>query len=185
MVRALLDDGLVIAGLTTFNCTLDSHATTLPAGAGLSTWVASYAPQVGLRWAVPITGSDVFSRSVTAVGDGIAVVGGLRDLATFDSTTTLDRTAPGDSDAFIARYDASGNLLWAKSTAVGASWATAEAVAAFPDGSLAAAGAFHDSAAFGAGEVTRPCFPEIRAITSWRATRATVQIGRASCRERV
>ena len=60
------------------------------------------------------TSSD-FAKGISLDGAGnIYITGNFSGTATFYGSTNLTLTTAGQWDAFIAKYDASGNVLWAK-----------------------------------------------------------------------
>jgi hypothetical protein len=68
--------------------------------------------------------------------------------------TTLVRDTDGENyayNAYIVKYDADGNLLWARREG-GPGKTVASGLAAMTDGSFYLAGGFHDTAIFGAGQ---------------------------------
>ncbi len=70
-------------------------------------------------------------------GGNLVVAGFFRDIATFDSASGLTLTAPLalNSDAFVAKVDPSGNLLWVRQVG-GSSNDTALGVAVDPDATV-------------------------------------------------
>lgn len=108
-----------------------------------------------LVWAVQAGGSG-FDRGldIAALSDGSVVVAGY-----FEQTATFGAGEPGETvlssagskDAFLARFDEDGSLIWAK-RAGGGFWDEGRGVAAFDDGSIAITGVFSSTATFGPGE---------------------------------
>ncbi|MCK5804369.1 MAG: SUMF1/EgtB/PvdO family nonheme iron enzyme, partial [Lentisphaeria bacterium] len=97
-------------------------------------------------------GSDT-ALGIAALADGgILMTGTFSDTATFgpgDSNET-DLTTFGQTDAFLARYDATGALVWARGVG-GPGVDVGAAVAALPDGTALFTGDFEKDAAFGDG----------------------------------
>jgi hypothetical protein len=90
---------------------------------------------------------------VAVLADGGVLVTGSSVGGTFgpgEGGETTVSTA-GKGDIFLARLDAAGNLLWAR-TAGGANEDGAIAVSALSDGSAVVTGMFRETATFGAGE---------------------------------
>jgi hypothetical protein len=103
------------------------------------------------RWAgalVPTTVAWVYGAAGYPDG-GVVVAGVFMGQVTLGGTRTL--TAQGQQDAYVARYGATGALVWAKSMG-GAEMEWGRAVAVGPDGSVVVVGSYQASAVFGAGE---------------------------------
>ncbi|MDR2198629.1 MAG: hypothetical protein LBR53_04080 [Deltaproteobacteria bacterium] len=98
-------------------------------------WAVELSPEGALQWSRALGGSDQdMGRSVVNAADGGFVV--LGDSYSGDGDL-IGRH--GESDAFLAKLDASGNVLW-KRIYGGAGEDTLRALAATPDGGYAAAG---------------------------------------------
>jgi hypothetical protein len=130
------DQTITIASTTTSHAFVVSYAGDgTPSFARLSSGAGTAAAQ-GV--AVDQTGSIVVAGTFTAP-------------QTFDGgLTSVSLTSAGSSDQYLARFDASGTLLWAQS-AGGGSTDSAEAVAVSPDGSISVAGRLGAAGAFGTG----------------------------------
>jgi hypothetical protein len=119
-------------------------------------YVARYGPDGKLRWARAVTGtgSEIAYASCT-LSDGSCVVAGR-----FQSKVTLGAGEPGQTtltpigvtDAWIARYGAAGNLLWAKRVGGVGSWCAGEGLATLADDSVVLTGVYTAPAIFGQGE---------------------------------
>jgi hypothetical protein len=117
-------------------------------------FVARYEADGTLAWARTATGGgdDIASsgNAVAALPDGGCLVTGSCYAATFgkDEPNETRLVATSLDDAFLARYDADGTLVWAKLFATGSfgEWPTAIAVA--DDGSYVIAGSFIESMVF-------------------------------------
>ncbi len=75
---------------------------------GYEAWVAKYDTGGNLLWTEQLgtTGND-FSRGVTTDSDGNVYISGT-------TLGNLDGTNAGGNDAWVAKYDTQGNLLWTK-----------------------------------------------------------------------
>ena len=117
--------------------------------------VARYNKDGSLRWAKQAGGiSGDTPWGIATFPNGSCVVAGLiSDVTTFGpgeiNETTI--TTTGEADAFVARYNTNGTLVWAKH-AGGIMRDVARDVAAFPDGSCVVTGRFYDTSTFGLGE---------------------------------
>ena len=119
-------------------------------------FLAKYAKSGLLTWAKDLRGGDASSvaqgAAISVDGSGNVIVSG-----TFTGTVNFDPgagntsfTASGRNDVFIAKYDPSGNLLWARDI-VGTSGTIDEgyALAVDPSGNVAVAGSYQSAATFG------------------------------------
>ena len=134
----------------------ESNETTLTGADGI--FVAKYDASGDLVWAKRAagggTGSDVgFGIAVDGSGNSY-VTGHFFGSATFGpgeiNETTLT-TAGFFSDIFVAKYDASGDLVWAK-RAGGTRTDSGNGIAVDGSGNSYVTGLFEDSATFGPGE---------------------------------
>ncbi len=104
------------------------------------------------------TGRDV-GNSVATDANGNAFMTG-----SFDNPTitfgTITLTHAGNNDIFIAKYDPSGNVLWAKS-AVGTADDRGNSVATDASGNVFMTGDFHDTITFGTITLTNAYFQNV------------------------
>jgi hypothetical protein len=114
-------------------------------------WVAQYSSSGALNW-IHTGGGNLgdYAHSLACDGNFVYIAGeieGANNLITFPgSTVTL--TAIGSNDAFLAKYDLSGNLLWARS-AGGTDNDKALGVTYDNAGNVFISGFFTNSATFG------------------------------------
>ncbi len=101
----------VVAGYFLGSITLGS--TTLVSTGINNAFLAKYDAAGNVRWAQRAGGSSVIYPTDMAIdGAGnIHVTGYFLGNATFGTTTLI---SPGNYDIFLAKYDAAGNVLWAK-----------------------------------------------------------------------
>jgi hypothetical protein len=157
-VIAVGDDGTTyVAAYFQGEITLDpggAGETTLVAEGTLDTVLARYAPSGDLEWVRQIGGTSTSSpRALEALPDGVAIAG------TFAGATTvsvgeddgLDFTSAGESDAYIASFNGTGNLAWARAYG-GVAQDYTEGLDVLDDGSVIVATTHHATATLGAGE---------------------------------
>jgi hypothetical protein len=94
---------------------------TLSAGGGNSIYTAKYSPTGAFLWANKITSStnssDVIRMALDNSGNFV-ICGGLGDATDFDPSPSNYTLAPiGYGDAYVAKYNSSGNFLWANKVA--------------------------------------------------------------------
>jgi hypothetical protein len=132
---------------------------TLTAKGANSAFIAEYGADGTLTWVKPVGGSGNSDGGGVAVTGkaGFLLVGSFTEDASFEGLKgSVELTAVGSADVFLARYDASGRASWVQ-RAGGADYDSGTAVAASADGSVVIAGEFAGEATFGkgqAGEVT-------------------------------
>ena len=133
----------------------ESNETTLTSAGGEDIFVAKYGASSDLVWAKR-AGDTSFDggQGIAVDGSGNSyVTGNFEDAATFgpgeSNETTL--TSAGFGDIFVAKYDASGDLVWAK-RAGGTSDDQGIGIALDGSGNSYATGLFQGSATFGPGE---------------------------------
>jgi hypothetical protein len=129
-------------------------ATTLLVQGSLLTsdgFVARYDGEGALVWVRQFGGAagNDAGRGVAVAADGSCVVTGVfRGVATFGSgTNQVTLLAAGGTDVFVARYDGSGSLLWARRGG-GADDDEARGITICADGSCVAVGGFRGAASF-------------------------------------
>jgi len=157
---ASLPNGDVVAcgshlGASTFGG--PGSSATLQSVGGRDAFLVRFAANGTLTWARSAGGaSDDEARGVVLAADGSATVtGSFHTFATFGTAPTVRTvTAVGLRDVFVARYDASGTIVWCK-RAGGTNHDLGNAIALLPDGSCAVTGTFQGDATFGAGGASR------------------------------
>ena len=143
------------------NFSTPTSPTVLTSGPGRDAFVAKYAKTGALLWAKDLPGADASSvaqgsaAAADPAGD-VVVTGTFTGTVNFDpngGTTRL--SAPGRDDAFVAKYDAGGNLLWAVDMPGTAGSADGgDSVAVDPAGNVAVAGSYSGSETFGSKTLT-------------------------------
>lgn len=133
----------------------DATATTLTSTGGPEIYLARYDSAGTLVWAKQAggTASDRGEAIAVDAGGNSYLTGTFNDSAVFGAgeptvTTLLD---DGDGDMFLARYDSTGALVWAK-RAGGTAPDSGKAIAVDAGGNSYLTGAFSASAVFGLGE---------------------------------
>lgn len=118
-----------------------------PFGARTTSVLAKYGPKGELRFAVPV-GGEHFASGVAATGDGGAVVvGAISNLHPEGDADAEGVAQRGDSDGFVARFDAAGQPMWLRRFA-GRQEQMIRDVAVLPDGRLAIVGMLTGDAVF-------------------------------------
>lgn len=145
--------GIVVAGHVGMGVAFDAFT---PAVEGeTDAFLARFTPEgdVDRAWRIGGPGDDSADGLAVLPDGGLLVTGHYEAGATFDAGGEGEprRAAAGHTDAFVARYDAGGALLWVAS-AGGPGPDAGFAVAADPEGGAVVAGAFEGTAVFGAGE---------------------------------
>ncbi len=112
-ITADIAGNVYVTGLFTSSATFG--ATTLTCNGGSDVLVVKYNPSGDVLWAKSAGGSvSDYATTITADIAGNAYAGGYFSSSTITfGTTTL--TNNGGQDAFIVKYNPSGNVLWAKS----------------------------------------------------------------------
>lgn len=114
---------------------------------GIDIFVAKYDSSGVLQWVISQGGSSV-NRGLGIAADGngnVIVVGDFGGTATFGTSTNM--TAAGAVDVFVAKYNTSGNLIWAR-RAGGNVNDRATCVTTDSDGNIYIAGSFGGTANF-------------------------------------
>ena len=134
----------------------ETNETTLTSAGFEDIFVAKYDASGALVWAKRAggTGLDV-GVGIAVDGSGNSYVTGFfRDSATFGpgetNETTLTSAGDGLGTIFVAKYDASGDLVWAKRA--GGRQDSGNGIALDGSGNSYVTGSFADSAIFGPGE---------------------------------
>ena len=156
-----IDDGVAGEGDETVMVTLTANAayTIGTLGSATVTIVDNDMAPGSLLWVTPAggtsTGDAGTGMAVDLVGN-VYVAGIFRGSATFGlgeaNQTTL--TSAGSDDVFVAQYDSSGLLQWAK-RAGGAGMDRGSGIAVDGAGNVYVAGIFQGSATFGLGEANQ------------------------------
>jgi Beta-propeller repeat len=110
-------------------------------------FIAKYDSAGTLLWVRRAGGSLIDEgRGISTDPDGnVLVTGGFEGQASFDKDTSV--TALGDGDAFIAKYDPNGGLLWVRQ-AGGEEHTWGNAIATDSAGNVLVSGAFSNTAKF-------------------------------------
>ncbi|MEO8146831.1 MAG: T9SS type A sorting domain-containing protein [Bacteroidia bacterium] len=125
--------------------------TTLSNSGSSDIFIAKYDTTGNGLWAKSIGGNnqDYSSGISTDASGNVMVIGYFRSTSITFGTTILTNTNVGSSDIFIAKYDASGNVLWAKS-AGGANYDYSYGISTDVSGNVLITGGFEsDSMTFG------------------------------------
>ena len=157
-IAAHSDGSVVVAGQLEQTLTFGAggrRSTTLTSAGRSDIFLARYSRDGDLEWAVRAggLGEDVALAVDRTTDGGSIVTGSFFAEATFgfDEAAETTLAAAGISDIFLARYDASGRLEWAR-RAGGAAAESGLDVAVFDDDSCALTGELFGDATFGAGE---------------------------------
>lgn len=126
--------------------------TTLTSTGSFDIFVAKYDAAGKFQWANRAGSSaEDFGRNIAVDGSGNSyITGTFKGVANFGSATL---TSNGAEDMFIAKYDALGNLLWAKS-AGGTNKDAANGIDVDASGNSSIAGEFQGTATFGSNTIT-------------------------------
>jgi hypothetical protein len=129
-----------------FNLTATFGDTTLTSVGGNDIFIAKYDANGNLLWVQQAGGPDSdFGSDITIDDSGNCLItGSFLATATFGDTTL---TSAGAADIFIAKYDGSGNLLWARQ-AGGTESDTGWDIAKDGSGNLLVTGDFQETADF-------------------------------------
>ncbi len=159
VVAALLDGSILAAGGFEGSLTLgagEATETTLTSAGKKDVFFASYKTLDGtLNWARRLGGGDVDEVwDVTAIENGgFLLVGGFKETAHLGlfGEVEINLTSRGNFDIYLAKYDAHGDLLSARSEG-GPGLDSGRAVSAPSNSSAVVAGIFESNATFGEGE---------------------------------
>jgi hypothetical protein len=136
---------IYVTGVFTGSAAFD--ATTLASAGSFDIFLAKYDPSGALMWAKSAGGSGAdfgFGVAVDISGNSY-VTGRFTGNATFDAVTLVDN---GGGDIFVAKYDPSGMLVWAKGDG-GTSLEQSNGVALEASGNIYVTGFFQGSSVFG------------------------------------
>jgi hypothetical protein len=124
----------------------------LTANGSTDIFIAKYDASGNVIWARQAGGLDIDAGKNIALdtNGNCYITGEFRGSATFGSITL---TSTGNYDAFIAKYDGSGNVLWAKQTG-GAGLEMGRGIAVDQSGNCYITGYFDGSASFGTTTLT-------------------------------
>lgn len=138
-------DNIIITGRFGGTATFDT--TKLTSAGGIDIFIAKYDVSGNVLWAKRAggTNNDVGSSIATDSSGNSIIFGNFEDTVTFD---TFILTSAGMKDLFIAKYDVSGNVLWAKQ-AGGTGYAHGRSIAIDRLGNIMVTGEFYDNATFG------------------------------------
>ncbi len=133
----------------------EANETAPPSAGATDIFVAKYDPNDALIWAKWAGGAD-FDRGAGIAGDGSGdnyVTGYFTGAATFGAgeSNEVKLTSQENIDIFVAKYDSSGTLVWAR-RAGGTSIDDSEGIAVDNSGNSYVTGGFAHSATFGLGE---------------------------------
>jgi hypothetical protein len=143
LISGIFQSPTITFGTTTF--------TTL----SLDAFLIKYDSSGTLQWAKSSISNNAYVSGVATDGAGKEYITGYFASTTIQfGTFTLTRTET--SDAFLVKYDESGNVLWAKtSTGASTGYAIPNAVTATPSGKVAITGYYVDSpVTFGTSTLT-------------------------------
>lgn len=137
-----------------FSGTVDFSGTTLTSGPGYLNWyIAKYNSNGVLQWAKKAMAGtgDREILALTTDASGNAIISGYFSTSAEITGTTI--TSVGDRDAFIAKYNSSGNLQWVKSGG-GTYDENFTDLVCDPSGNVYATGFFIESATFDGNTLT-------------------------------
>jgi hypothetical protein len=105
-------------------------------------FIVKYDPNGNVIWAQSVGGMfDEYGTSITTDVSGYIYVGGCFYSPTITFGTTTLASVPNSTDAFLVKYDAAGNVIWAKS-AGGANSDEILSVTTDPSGNVYTSGRF-------------------------------------------
>ena len=146
----------VFQGFATFGLG-EAGETKLTSDGDRDIFVAKYTANGDLVWAKRAGGMDFDQSNSVAVdeSDNAYLTGTITGIATFGVTETSETTltSDGDSNLFVAKYTADGNLVWANH-AGGTGSDNGNGLAVDSSGNVYVTGDFEDTATFGAEEAT-------------------------------
>jgi hypothetical protein len=132
-----------------------SHETVLTSDVDYDLFLARYGTDGDLRWAKKTAGTNMFlGLNIAAIGrDRLAVTGRFYDTVTFGAGETNETVleSRGDCEIFVALFDSSGALQWARG-AGSDDYDFGAAIAVDGAGNSFVTGRFKGEAVFGAGQ---------------------------------
>ncbi|MCP4643176.1 MAG: hypothetical protein GY851_22200 [bacterium] len=154
-ISAYADGSFAVTGYFGGAATFSPLAIT--AAGGHDVFVAKFSQGFAAEWVARAGGTGVdLGEDIQVTGDSCVVAGMFSDAATFTdavSKATVGLTSAGGTDAFLAKYDANGDVQWVKQ-AGGEEDDVAHSVDVSDDGSVYLSGSFQDLAAFDPGAFT-------------------------------
>ncbi|RYY17047.1 MAG: hypothetical protein EOO36_10285, partial [Cytophagaceae bacterium] len=141
---------VLLTGTFTGTATVGGTTLTSPAQYGSQLFAAKLDASGTVLWAKAATGSNAYmtATSLTADGSGnVLLTGSFYGTASFGSTS-LTSTGQYDAQPFVAKLDASGSWLWAK-TAPSTADAVANGIQVDSNGNAFLTGSFLDQVTFG------------------------------------
>lgn len=143
-----IDGGAIILGF--FTGTIEeSTAFELHSNGGRDYFIAKFSENGKLDWLNQLGGSldEYVTGNIVTSGDGsVYVTGGFQDKIFYTETDSI--TSSSASDIFLAKYDASGNIIWCKNFGSGVGNQYPVALNIVEDNHLLVTGVFRDSVKF-------------------------------------
>jgi hypothetical protein len=129
-----------------YSSTLSFGSTTLTNAGGSDLFLAKYDAAGNVVWAKSAGNTDVDEANAVALdaNGNVYVAGDFSSASISFASNTLTNSAPGSGDTFIAKYDATGNVFWAKSTG-GSGFDVANSMAVDASGNAYLAGVYLSS----------------------------------------
>ena len=150
---AVAQDGCYLTGY--FNGTADFAGTNLTTRGGSDIFLAKFNANGELHWVLQAGGNDADEGHAVALdsaGD-LYLTGGFSGAASVFGTNVTAQGFPGSMDAFLAKLDSGGRLVWLQ-RGTGASQDSGNAVAIDIEGNSYVSGLFVGSATFGSQRLT-------------------------------
>jgi hypothetical protein len=149
------------SGQVTFGLGQPNQATLPAVGSPTNAFIASYDSEGMIRWARAITGTSAIVGHDVAVDESgnLTIVGRFIGSATFGAGQPTETTlvSAGTTDAFIASYDAFGQLRWAR-RAGGINQVFGLGIGSDAQGNTTITGEFSGTATFGPGQPNQTVF---------------------------
>jgi hypothetical protein len=159
-VAGLTLDGsgnVLLTGTFTGTATAGSTTLTSPAQDAPQLFAAKLDASGNWLWAKAATGSDAYMTASGVATDGsgnVLLTGSFYGTASF-GTTSFTSTGQYEAQPFVAKLDASGNWLWAK-TAASTGDAVPNGIQVDSQGNALVAGYFTDKVTFGSSSLISP-----------------------------